>query len=101
MAFVACLKRKWEAGSLGQVRQVPLNPCRESRREHSHCKTQEVLSPVSPSGSGVVCWLLFEILRSAMLSRPDFPADETIGNAGKEVLKIGMIYMFGSLRFQC
>jgi hypothetical protein len=25
---------------LGQVRQVPLIPCRESRREQSHCKTR-------------------------------------------------------------
>ena len=92
MALVACLKRKWEAGSLGQVRQVPLNPCRESRREHSHCKTQEVLSPVSPSGSGIDCWLLFEILRSAMLSRLRFFAVETIGDAGKDGLRVEIIY---------
>ena len=25
----------WKAGSLGQVRQEPLNPCRESRREQA------------------------------------------------------------------
>ena len=32
---------KREAGSLGQVRQAPLNPCRESLERTSHCMTRE------------------------------------------------------------
>jgi hypothetical protein len=40
-----------EAGSLGQVRQVPLNPCRESRREHTIARPGEK-SPRANIGSG-------------------------------------------------
>jgi hypothetical protein len=67
----------WEAGSLGQVRQVPLNPCRESRREHSHCTTRKLYAFASPIGSSIFCWLLFDILRCAMLSATRFFGVET------------------------
>jgi len=74
---VACPMREVgsskEAGSLGQVRQEPLNPCRETLREQAIARPRSS-SPVSLSGSGEVCWLLFDILRCATFLNGVFPS---------------------------
>ena len=54
-----------EAGSLGQVRQVPLIPCRESFREHPIARPEEyILASQYWLGQS---WSLFENWRSSDL----------------------------------
>ena len=69
-----------EAGSLGQVRQVPLIPCRESRREHSIARPEYpyVYGPREPKlARSPFDWRLVDL--------SNFCAVATQGNAGSPV----------------